>query len=120
MLARKTRSAMLMDPYLLPTDDPSLTTIPAVSNYPVQESDQMRLPRASRAHWTAARVTSGDYSLTKSPLVLAVQLTFTIMDKLLILSYIVEAVVRHNVSSSATMRSDTGRSGLGLLVVCFW
>lgn len=64
----------------------------------------MDLPRASGPNGASARVTSGDDSLAQSPLVLAVQHTFVIVDKLLILSYIVEAVVRHNVSSSATKR----------------
>ena len=45
-----------------------------------------------------------DDSLPEGPLVLAVQLALTIVDELLILGCIVEAVVRHNVSSCATMR----------------
>ena len=64
----------------------------------------MNIP--SRADWPPAWVTRGDNSFAKSPFVLAVPLTLTIVDKLLIVGFIVEAVVRHNVSSSATTRLD--------------
>ena len=60
----------------------------------------------SRADWTPAWVARGDNSFTESPFVLAVPLALAIMGKLLILGFIVEAVVRHNVSSSATTRLD--------------
>lgn len=45
-------------------------------------------------------------SLAQGPLVTSVELALAVLDKLAILRCIVEAVVRHNVSSSATMRSD--------------
>ena len=59
-------------------------------------------------------MTRGDNSFTKGPLVLAVPLALAIVDKLLILGSIVEAVVRHNVSSSAT----TGLDGKGVDLKC--
>ena len=61
------------------------------------------LPGASRADRTTAWVAMGDNSLAQSPFVLVVQLALAVVDKLVVLNCIVEAAVRHNVSSSATI-----------------